>query len=347
LSPATTAAATPTSSAAPQPQPPPLFSGVVTAVPNGDGRIGVTPRNHRYRGVIEMTPQPDGTLRFVNQVGVETYLRGMGEVRNPNWPAASLQAQAIAARTYALRAMAAGGELCDTQRCQVYLGADAEYPAMDKAVKATAGQVLFYGRSLASAVYSANAGGHTATREEGFGLGGPDYPYLRAAPYPSDNLAPWSVTIALRDVANRLGYRGDVTDVEVLERGPSGRATRIALRGSGGDVAFTGIQFDAALGLQSTLFTVRVTTATNVTALPGAAGLQAPPEQAAALADAAATTPPPPLESQTFSPPTASTAKHGGTGPAGLLGLVLWLSVAGGVVTTRRRSREAWHRTLS
>ena len=49
----------------------------------------------------------------LNQVDVEHYLRGMGEVRDPSWPAAALRTQAVAARTYALRAMAAAGEFCD------------------------------------------------------------------------------------------------------------------------------------------------------------------------------------------------------------------------------------------
>ena len=75
-----------------------------------------------------------GPLHFVDHIDVEQYLRGMGEVRNPSWPKASLMTQAIAARTYALRSV--GGELCDYDRCQVYLGANAEYGAMDKAVSA-------------------------------------------------------------------------------------------------------------------------------------------------------------------------------------------------------------------
>ena len=104
---------------------------------------------------------------------VEQYLKGMGEVRDPSWPLASLETQAIAARTYALRSL--GGELCADDRCQVYLGAGAEYAAMDKAVSATRGQVVTYGDGLASTVYSANAGGFSATPPEGFGLGSPNY----------------------------------------------------------------------------------------------------------------------------------------------------------------------------
>ena len=264
--------------------PAPAFSGSPIAVPNGDGRIAVNARDRRYRGVIEMTPVADG-VRFVNQLNVETYLRGLGEVRNPKWPPAALRAQATAARTYALRAMAAAGELCDSQRFQVYIGSDAEYSAMDKAVVATASQVLTFGKHLASAVYSANGGGHSADREEGFGLSDASYPYLRAAPYLCDDPAPWTATIALRDVAQRLRYRGDLTGVEITQRGPSGRAIVVHLTGSDGDKTVAGLAFTRALGLRSTLFSLRVTTALNVAPLSGGNTLQASPEDAAALVE--------------------------------------------------------------
>ncbi len=234
--------------------------------------------------MIEMTPVGGG-LRFVNQVNVETYLRGLGEVRNPNWPAAALRAQATAARTYAMRAMAFGGELCDTQRCQVYIGSDAEYAAMNAAVAASSGQVLMHGKSLVSAVYSANGGGHSASREEGFGFTNASYPYLRAAPYRCDDPGLWTSTISLRDVARVLRYRGELTDVTVDRRGLSGRATLIRLSGSRGDMTVSGLDFDSSLGLRSTLFSLRVTSAVNVPALKGGSTLQAPPEQAAASVD--------------------------------------------------------------
>jgi stage II sporulation protein D len=315
--------------------------------PTGAGRIDVTPRDHRYRGTMDVTPVPGG-LRFVNQVNVETYLRGMGEVRNPSWPAAGLQAQAIAARTYAMRAMAVGGELCDSQRCQVYLGSDAEYAAMDNAVAATAGQVLMYGKSLASAVYSANAGGHTADRAEGFGVEGTSYPYLRAAPYLTDNRDEWTITIALTDVARRLNYRGAITSINVVHRGPSGRATALNLIGESGEKAVTGLEFDAALGLRSTLFTVKHVMAAKVATLTGGSVLQAPPEDAPALATA------PTAEIESIRPSRAVTAgtaqplvaDKNNVGLMSLIGAALW----GAVVVTAFRWRRAHnhpHRLLS
>jgi len=67
----------------------------------------------------------------------------MGEVRDPKWPPAALRTQAIAARTYAMRAMAAGGEICDTQRCQAgKLGQKYQVRAIESAiVEMTSGSV--------------------------------------------------------------------------------------------------------------------------------------------------------------------------------------------------------------
>jgi SpoIID/LytB domain protein len=254
------------------------------AVPAENGTVELPVRQRRYRGVMEATAT-SGTLRLVNAVDVETYLKGMGEVRDPSWPPAALRSQAIAARTYAMRAMAVGGEVCDTQRCQVYLGAQAEYGAMNRAVDDTREQVLVFNRSMISAVYSANGGGHSASRTEGFGVAeDASAPYLRAAPYPTQDPGPWSVTVALTDVGARLGYPGSVTDVRVTRTGPSGRAIDVTLEGSAGPKVVTGIAFDAALGLRSTLFTLRVEAGAAPPPPPPAEEVvvQAPPEEAAA-----------------------------------------------------------------
>jgi SpoIID/LytB domain protein len=283
----TTTAPAPPPPAGDQPPPddsgPPTSARSILAVPATNGTVAVPARQRRYRGTIEATGA-SGTLRLVNTLDVEQYLKGMGEVPG-SWPQAALRAQAVAARTYAMRAMTAGGEICDTQRCQVYLGAQAENPAMNAAVDATAQQVLVYRNALASAVYSANGGGFSASREEGFGVADDAAPYLRAAPYPTQDPGPWSVTVALTDVAGRLGYAGQITDVRIARAGPSGRALEVVLDGSAGPKSVTGIAFDAALGLRSTLFTVRIDTGPPPPPPPAEdATLQALPDDAPAAA---------------------------------------------------------------
>ena len=235
--------------------------------------------------MMEATGLPGaGGLRLMNELDVESYLRGMGEVRDPSWPPASLRAQAIAARTYALRAMASSGEICADERCQVYLGQQAEYPAMDEAVRRTAGQVLTFAGQLAATFYSANGGGVSASPEEGFGptaVRSPTaFPYLRAARYPAGEANPWSVTIALSQVAARLRYPGALSSVTVARTGPSGRALSVALEGRAGGRTLTGIEFARALGLRSTRFAASLGTGDAAPAPPPAA-LQIPPEETA------------------------------------------------------------------
>jgi SpoIID/LytB domain protein len=262
------------------------------AVPAGGSTVTVAARGRTYRGVLQTVAASPGGVRLVNQVDVETYLRGMGEVRNPSWPAASLRAQAVAARTYALRAMSSAGELCDDQRCQVYLGAQAEYAAMNKAVADTNRQVVVFGRSLASTVYSANGGGHSASREEGFGTAGDGYPYLRPAPYLTNDPSPWAVEVALSDVAARFGYRGTLTNVAVQQAGPSGRALQIVLDGSDGPKVVAGRSFAANLGLKSTLFTLHGGSADVAPPPPPpGSGLQGLPEEAGQAAGVPAPVP--------------------------------------------------------
>jgi stage II sporulation protein D len=240
-----------------EPQPGQTSDHPVWAFPTGDGTVGVPARAAVYRGAIEATAAA-GALRLVNELDVEQYLRGMGEVRDPSWPAAALQAQAVVARTYALRAMAANGEICDTQRCQVYLGQQAEYGAMDRAVAATAAQVLVHNGRLASSVYSASAGGVSATPQEGFDQPDAAHPYLVARTYDTPDPRPYEVRIGLADLGRRLGYPGDLTAVRVSTTGPSGRALVVELDGSGGVREIEPLALGRAAGARSTLWTLRV-----------------------------------------------------------------------------------------
>ncbi|MFN2607638.1 MAG: SpoIID/LytB domain-containing protein, partial [Acidimicrobiales bacterium] len=248
--------------AAPPPPPPappePISTRSLSAVPKGTDSVAVTGLGRAYRGSLQAVAAAGG-LELVNQVDVEQYLRGMGEIRDPGWPAAALRAQAIAARTYALRSVAAGRPLCSDDQCQVYLGQQAEYAAMDKAVNDTRGQVLVYGGALADAVYSANGGGISATPEEGFGQ--PDAePYLRAAPYRTADPDPWTVRADLAATAARVGYRGQATRAVVSRAGPSGRALEVTFDGNAGPLAVDGRRFATVLGLRSTLFTLALAT---------------------------------------------------------------------------------------
>jgi len=225
------------------------------AMPRGDSLVALPGRGRSYRGTVQAEGAGRG-LNMVNAVDVEQYVRGMGEMP-ASWPAAALQAQAITARTFAIRAASAGKTLCDHQQCQVYIGAGNEHPATSAAAVATKGQVLTYKGALAEAVYSASAGGISATPEEGFGSGSPEIPYLKPVNYTVNDPQLWAMTLPLREAGARFGYRGEVTEIKVVRTGPSGRPLEISFEGSNGPMLVEGHRFWAELQLRSTLFTLR------------------------------------------------------------------------------------------
>src|SRR5205823_12053321 len=81
----------------------------------------------RYPGTLSIRRADDGTLGITVTLPFERYLEGIAEVP-PSWPLAALEAQAIAARSYALASTGwsgAAGEplgtpICATTSCQVY-----------------------------------------------------------------------------------------------------------------------------------------------------------------------------------------------------------------------------------
>lgn len=137
----------------------------------------------RYRGRLEIFPNAQGRLTVVNELDMESYVRGVvpREMGANEFPALeALKAQAVAARTYAVanrgKRASEGFDLLDTPLDQVYGGAGGEQPLTDQATRETAGLVAtFEGRPI-QALFTANAGG--ATVDNTFVFGGPQ-PYLK------------------------------------------------------------------------------------------------------------------------------------------------------------------------
>lgn len=137
-----------------------------------------------YRGVFEVRAASASALTLVNVLNLEDYLRGV--VPNELSPAAfpeleALKAQAVAARTYALRNMgqfrSRGYDLCATPSCQVYRGRSTEHPLTDQAVAETEGIAISYAGGLINALYTSTCGGHT---EDGGNIfEGEPVPYLK------------------------------------------------------------------------------------------------------------------------------------------------------------------------
>ena len=138
---------------------------------------------HTFAGSFYVQPNAHGDYTLVNRVALETYLRGVVPYEIGAYaPDAALQAQAIVARTYALRNLrrfaADNYQLCATVDCQVYKGLEGTDAIVDRAIAATAGLVLTYNNELADTLYSASTGGVTAPFDDVWN--GPSRPYLTA-----------------------------------------------------------------------------------------------------------------------------------------------------------------------
>jgi SpoIID/LytB domain protein len=138
--------------------------------------------DHYYAGSITFQPNAYGSYTVVNAVPLETYLRGVvpHEV-GPGAPFAAMAAQAILARTYALknlhRFQVDDYQLCANTHCQVYKGLTGTHPRADEAIRQTSGLVLTYNGELVDAVYSSTNGGISAAFEDVWD--GDPRPYLR------------------------------------------------------------------------------------------------------------------------------------------------------------------------
>lgn len=136
-----------------------------------------------YAGRLQLQPNAYSTYTLVNQVPLETYLRGVvpHEI-GAGAPYAAVVAQSILARTYALRNLrrfaADNYQLCADVHCQVYKGLTSTDPTSDKAIATTKGLVLTYNNELADALYSSTTGGVTAPFSDVWN--GSARPYLKA-----------------------------------------------------------------------------------------------------------------------------------------------------------------------
>jgi len=248
-----------------------------------------------YAGPLRLQADAYGTWTLVEQVPLERYLLGVvpHEI-GVGAPAAALAAQAVLARTWAVsnqhRFAADGYHLCADTQCQVYGDPRQASAPVRRAIEATAGRVLSWRQRPIHAVYHASNGGMAAGFEEAWG--GDPLPYLRAfADGPPPFTAAHPVPLASADAVGSLlrvggqGYGadhpryrwqrrldrlqlrralgaaasqvGEPRQLVVLERGASGRAVALAVRGSKGELVLRRDAIRRTLRqLPSTLFTV-------------------------------------------------------------------------------------------
>ncbi|MBR5231907.1 MAG: SpoIID/LytB domain-containing protein [Clostridia bacterium] len=114
----------------------------------------------------------NGMLQAVLHIPVEEYLLGVVPYEmSDSFPLEALKAQAVAARTYALKKIKADGDydVVDNTNDQVYYGFNAANTEAVKAVKETEGICAYYNGQMAICYYTASNGGQVELIENVWG----------------------------------------------------------------------------------------------------------------------------------------------------------------------------------
>jgi stage II sporulation protein D len=209
---------------------------------------------HAYHGLL-VVRRAGKTLSVVNSVRLDDYVRGVVGGEMPHrWSIAALEAQAVAARSYALATLKPGKkfDLFSDTRSQVYGGIAFETPKTNLAVSRTAGQVVMWHGRVATAFFFSTSGGRTADVRDVWPTLG-DVPYLRSVTDPYDSRSPHHAWGPLTFDATRLAKRLHVPAGAVtVERTPAGRVAAVQI----GSQRIGGNTFRSELGLASTWFQV-------------------------------------------------------------------------------------------
>ena len=225
-----------------------------TPARGSSGEALLTLRQRRYRGRLLVRPAGE-SLQAINLINVESYLPSVvGSEMPASWPQAALRAQAVAARTYALRQRrpAAPFDLKATVASQVYKGVEAETDSTREAVRSTRSQVLVHGSKLINAVFHSSSGGLTANSGE---IWRQQLPYLVSVP-DFDQASPvhaWQLRIQPAKLTAAFREIGGAFDIQLLSTTSSGRIRQARVTGPRGSLLLTGAELRKRLGLRSTM----------------------------------------------------------------------------------------------
>lgn len=198
-------------------------------------------------------------------IDLEDYLVGVLASEMPaSFNIEALKAQAVASRTYALKAKATGKVLTDTVSTQSYIDEnqmrnkwgssfDTYYNKIKTAVNDTKGEYLSYNNNYIEALYHSTNNGKTESSLDVFGN---YYPYLISVSSEYDKSASSylrTTNIDFNTLSSKLGlsFNNDSV-IEVLSYTDGGNIKEISIDGK----VFTGRQFRELLGLRSADFDI-------------------------------------------------------------------------------------------
>ena len=241
-------------------------------------KVGTATTKYRY-GEIQVKMVKATALGYrievTNTVRLhDEYLWGISEVPS-SWPLAAMQAQAIAARTYALNRSGSIKSSCDcdiygTSQDQTFVGyakeSEIKYGKLWKAAVTTtssddsSGYVILYRSLPISAYYFSSSWGNTETARDAWGT---EIPYAHSVPDPwsldvgaNPRYAHWKRELSQAAVSQIFSLP-DVMSIRVGIKNASGsNSFLIATSSSGKSIQLSGSVFMSRSKLPSTAFDV-------------------------------------------------------------------------------------------
>ncbi len=244
------------------------YRQAVSIYPKQDGTLWFNGRY--YHGRLSLHLEPDGKVTAINHVDLEDYLQGvLGAEVFLSWPQAAIQAQAVAARSYALHQMLKRKDqhihLGSDSTDQNYLGLERETARARQIIAQTRGVVLLAGRGILLTYYHSTCGGHTADVAKVFEqrtitpLSGVVCGYCADSRFHH-----WDVAFEKGDVTRAFLQNGisvgSFLELKLHGNGSSGRIKTVALDHSSGTASVPAADFRRIMGydrLRSTWFDVK------------------------------------------------------------------------------------------
>ena len=247
---------------------------ILKDIVSGAGMTWMNVSDKEYRGKLQVSYHSGlNTLIPINIVTMDEYLQGVISSEMPTtFPLEALKAQAVLARTYALKHKNKhkryGFDVCDSQNCQVYGGVSAETERGNRAVSSTLGEVLLYEDKPIESVFSANTGGITQSAKD---AGWSETPYLHSVSdyknfgtknlqpyqfrellqYPIDSYSRydknvskaafrWTRVVRVEDLQKMIKRKkkdiGTIVALVPLRRSASGYVSKLVIKGTKGEV---------------------------------------------------------------------------------------------------------------
>jgi stage II sporulation protein D len=231
-----------------------------------------------YRGGLVLRGDGDGGIETVNKLPLQSYVRGVISAEMPSsWPLAALEAQAVAARTYAVAVQPASPDfdVYPDTRSQMYGGVSAETASTNTAAADTNGEIVEHDGLPAVTYFFSSSGGHTESIQNVW-LGTEPLAWLKGVSDPYDNAGGnpyyrWKVKLSLASAADVLRgfYKGSLRGIKVLKTGVSPRVVNAEVVGTKGSSDISGPQLQQLFSTMSTYMSFVTVTSSGTVASGG------------------------------------------------------------------------------